>query len=107
MDGDDARKADHDVIAVGLPPLPPAAQMEMSARPAARSASCLAAVMTMRAPVAANGWPSATLEPFGLSFARSIEPSGASRPRRLRQYSADSQALRVQSTCAANASWIS
>ena len=47
------------------------------ARPEPRSASCLASVATMRAPVAANGWPSATLEPLGLIFARSIEPSGA------------------------------
>ena len=35
----------------------------------------------MRAPVAANGWPKARLEPLTLSLARSIEPSGSSRPR--------------------------
>ena len=34
----------------------------------------------MRAPVAANGWPKARLEPLTLSLARSMEPSGSSRP---------------------------
>ena len=61
----------------------------------------------MRVPVAANGWPMATLEPFTLSFARSMLPSGRSRPSRSLQYSGDSQALSVHSTCAAKASWIS
>ena len=44
-----------------------------------------AAVATTRAPVAANGCPVASDEPFGLIFAGSIAPSGASRPRRVRQ----------------------
>ena len=35
----------------------------------------------MRPPVAANGWPAASEEPLTLSLARSIEPSGSSRPR--------------------------
>jgi hypothetical protein len=42
-----------------------------------------------------------------VSLLRSIAPNGASRLRRSRQYSADSQAASVQSTCAAKASWIS
>ena len=37
------------------------------------------------APVAANGWPMARLEPTTLSLARSIAPSGAASPRRSRQ----------------------
>ena len=60
-------------------PKPPAVQIEMSPRPAPRSSSSRASVPTMRVPVAANGWPSATLLPTGLSLLRSMLPS-ASRP---------------------------
>src|SRR3954468_22607303 len=70
---------------IAVTPIPPAAQIEISARPDPRAASCFAAVVTMRAPVAANGWPSATLDPLGLSLARSIEPSASLLPSRLRQ----------------------
>ena len=55
--------------------MPPAVQIEISPRPAPRCCNCLASVPTMRVPVAANGWPSATLPPRGLSLARSIAPS--------------------------------
>ena len=34
----------------------------------------------MRAPVAANGWPTASEEPLTLILARSMAPSGASLP---------------------------
>ena len=71
------------------------------------SASCFASDATIRVPVAANGCPMATLEPFTLSLARSMLPSGWSSPSFSLQYSGDSQALSVHSTCAANASWIS
>jgi hypothetical protein len=67
----------------------------------------LAAVATIRAPVAANGWPVASDEPATFSLDRSIDPSGASRPRRSRQNSASSHAARVLRTVEANASWIS
>ena len=56
------------------------------------------------APVAAKGWPKAMLEPLTLSFDRSIAPSARSRPSRVRQYSSDSHAFSVASTCAAKAS---
>src|SRR5690606_18314820 len=70
---------------IATTPMPPAVQIETRARPPPRSFSCLAAVATMRAPVAAKGWPAASEEPTGLIFAGSMRPSGASRPRRLRQ----------------------
>jgi len=49
---------------------------EISARPEPFSFSSFAAVATMRAPVAANGWPIASDEPTTLSLLRSIAPSG-------------------------------
>ena len=61
----------------------------------------------MRPPVAANGWAAASEPPLTLSFSRSIEPSGFSRPSFSLQKSASSQACSVHSTCAAKASWIS
>ena len=57
--------------------------------------------------VAAKGWPAARLPPLTLSLLRSIEPRGLSRPRRSLQNFGSSHALRVHSTCAAKASWIS
>src|SRR6185436_12067217 len=92
---------------MAVTPMPPAVQTEISPRPDPRVASSLASVPTIRAPVAANGWPTATEPPLTLSLARSIEPSGAASPSRSRQNLSDSQALSVQSTCAAKASWIS
>ena len=78
---------------------------EPPSRPSARAA--WRARCTIRPPVAANGWPAASEEPLTLSLARSIEPSGASRPSRSLQKIGSSQALSVASTCEANASWIS
>src|SRR6266550_6427987 len=88
-------------------PIPPAVQIEISPRPEPRSASCFASPATMRAPVAPNGWPTATLPPFGFILPRLIAPKGCARLSRVRQYCSDSQAFSVQSTCAAKASWIS
>lgn len=48
-----ARPAQRSTIATT--PMPPAVQIDTSARPPPRSASCLAAVAITRAPVAANG----------------------------------------------------
>ena len=87
--------------------MPPAVQIEIRARPEPFSFSSLAAVATMRAPVAANGWPSASELPTTLSLLRSMLPNALSAPSLVRQNSSSSQALSVQSTCAANASWIS
>jgi hypothetical protein len=92
---------------IAVTPMPPAVHTEMSPRPDPRSSRSLASVATMRAPVAANGWPTATLLPLTLSFARSIAPSGRSSPSRSRQNFSYSQAFSVHSTCAAKASWIS
>ena len=88
-------------------PMPPAVHTEISARPLPFSLSSLAAVATMRAPVAAKGWPTASELPTTLSFSRSMLPSGASRPSFSLQKVGSSQAFRVHSTWAAKASWIS
>lgn len=61
---------------MAVTPMPPAVQMEMSPRPLPFCTSNFASVATMRAPVAANGCPIATLPPLMLSLARSIGPSG-------------------------------
>ena len=81
--------------------------MLITPRPSPRSCSALARPATIRPPVAANGWPAASEPPLTLSLARSIEPSGSSRPSRSVQKTGSSQAFSVQSTCAAKASWIS
>src|SRR6476619_8574262 len=51
---------------IATTPMPPAVQIDTRQRPPPRCASSLAAVATMRAPVAANGWPVASDETFGL-----------------------------------------
>ena len=81
--------------------------MLITPRPEPASLSCLASAATIRPPVAANGWPAASEPPLTFSFSRSTGPSGASRPSRSEQNTGSSQAASVQSTCAANASWIS
>jgi hypothetical protein len=79
--------------------------MEISPRlPGPASCSSFARVATIRPPVAANGCPAASDEPLTFSFARSIGPRGASRPRVSLQYAGSSHALRVASTVEANAS---
>jgi MFS family permease len=70
---------------IATTPMPPAVQIDTRHRPPPRCFNSFAAVATMRAPVAANGCPAASDEPFGLIFAGSMRPIGASRPRRLRQ----------------------
>ena len=50
----------------------------------------------MRPPVAANGWPAASEPPLTLSLARSIEPSGSSRPSRSCEKTGSSQAASVR-----------
>ncbi len=81
--------------------------MLITPRPLPSSCSCLARPATIRPPVAANGWAAASEPPLTLSFARSIEPSGLSRPSFSLQKAGSSQAFSVQSTWAAKASWIS
>ena len=77
-------------------PWPPAAQMEIRPRlPGPASCSILASWATIRPPVAANGCPAASDEPLTLSFDRSIEPSGASRPSLPLQNAGSSQAFSV------------
>jgi AcrR family transcriptional regulator len=92
---------------IAVTPWPPAAQIEITPRPEPFSSSSLASVATIRPPVAANGCPAASDDPATFSFSRSIDPSGASSPSRSLQKIGSSHALRVASTCAANASWIS
>src|SRR5579864_2964453 len=93
---------------IAVTPMPPAVQTEIRPRLAEESpARSLARVARMRVPVAAKGWPSATLPPFTVSLLRSTAPSGPSSLSTSRQYSGVSHALSVHSTCAAKASWIS
>ena len=93
---------------MAVTPCPPAAQIEINPRTGSDvwaffSASCLANWATILAPVAANGWPSASELPTTLSLLRSMLPSGASRPSFVLQNSADSHAFSVHSTCAGSA----
>ena len=82
--------------------------MEMSPRlPGPFSWSIFARVATMRPPVAAKGWPAASEEPLTLSRDRSMAPRGFSRPSRSVQNASSSQALSVDRTVEAKASWIS
>ena len=99
--------AGHQRSRIATTPMPPAVQIDTRQRPPPRCCSSLAAVATMRAPVAANGCPVASDEPLMLIFAGSMRPSGASSPSRVLQYSSLSHARSVHSTCAAKASWIS
>src|SRR5205085_3477299 len=61
---------------IAATPWPPAAQIEINPRPEPFSASSFASGATVRPPVAPNGWPAASEEPFTFSLSRSIEPSG-------------------------------
>ena len=81
--------------------------MQITPRPEPRSCSAFASEATIRPPVAANGCPAASEPPLTLSFARSIAPSGSSRPSFSRANTGSRHAFSVASTCAANASWIS
>ncbi len=65
------------VRSMAVTPMPPAVQIETRPRPEPRCSSSLASVATIRAPVAANGCPTARLLPFTLRRARSI---GTERP---------------------------
>src|SRR6185312_12589798 len=110
----DGRRDAHDVAAAPTDssnatlPRPPSAQMLTIARaPASRAAISLTACDRMRAPVAPNGWPSATLPPLGLTRSGGNAPSVASTPARSRRNCGSSSALMWNATCAANASWIS
>src|SRR5437660_3238583 len=89
-------------------PKPPSAQMLTTARlPRGIAASSFTACERMRAPVAPNGWPSATEPPWGLSRSQGNAPNSASTRALSRRKLALSSAATLQSTCAANASWIS
>src|SRR5690606_6301317 len=76
-----------------LPPCHPAAPPATSPLPLPPLANSLAMLAKLRPPVAAKGCPAASDPPFTLRLLRSIAPSGASSPRRVRQYSSSSQAL--------------
>src|SRR5712691_12341701 len=89
-------------------PSPPSAQMLTTARlPLGIAASSFTAWESIRAPVAPNGWPSATEPPWGLSRSQGNLPRSASTPAFRRRKSRLSSAATLHSTCAANASWIS
>src|SRR5262249_22454616 len=88
-------------------PSPPAAQTEISAVFLPFSSNSRSAWWTMRAPVAANGWPSAMLPPRGLIFSSGISPTGVAPPRYSSANFFDPHACRFDSTCAEKASWIS
>src|SRR5260221_690075 len=89
---------------MAVTPMPPAVHTEISPRRARASlARSFASAARMRPPVAAKGWPRATLPPLTLILAGSMAPSGARRPSRSRQNSGDSQAFSVHSIGAAKA----
>lgn len=54
--------------------------LTMARLPLGRVASSLTAWLRMRAPVAANGWPSARLPPFGFTRSRGKRPKLCSTP---------------------------
>ena len=54
---------------IAVTPRPPAAQIEISPRPAPRSASIFASPATIRPPVAPNGWPAPSEPPWTFSLA--------------------------------------
>src|SRR5258706_408268 len=89
-------------------PSPPPAKMPTPARlPPGIEASSFTACERMRAPVAPNGWPSATEPPCGLSRSKGNLPGSKSTPTFSRRKLELSKAARLHSTCAENASWIS
>jgi len=71
------------------------------------AASSLIDWLRMRAPVAPNGWPMATLPPFGLKRSHGKRPRSRSSRTLSRRKSRLSRAATLHSTCAAKASWIS
>src|SRR5207249_9852646 len=71
----------HAASRMATTPWPPAAQMEIRPRPDPFCARSFARVATMRPPVAAKGWPTASDEPLTFSRARSIGPSGFDNPK--------------------------
>ena len=75
----------HAASRIAVTPMPPAVHTEIKPRPRPRCCKSFASAPTSRVPVAANGWPTATLPPFTLSFARSIDPIARSRPSLSRQ----------------------
>src|SRR5882672_5366166 len=89
-------------------PSPPSAQMLTTARlPLGIAASSFTACERMRAPVAPNGWPSATEPPCGLSRSSGNLPGSKSTPTLSRRKAALSKAATLHRTCAEKASWIS
>src|SRR6185312_8980971 len=87
-------------------PIPPCAQMETSPNCASRRRISWARVVTRRAPVAPNGWPIAIDPPITLVRSQSTSPTGPARPSRSAQAD-EPHACALESTWAANASWIS
>lgn len=92
-------------VSTAAAPSPPAAQMPSTAERLPVRASSLAIVVTMRAPVAPNGWPSARLPPWTLKRAGSMRPTARSLPSRSFANASLASAFSTLSTCAANASW--
>src|SRR3977135_1590828 len=89
-------------------PSPPSAQMLTTARlPPGIAASSFTACERIRAPVAPNGWPSATEPPGGLRRSKGNLPRSKSTPTFSRRKLALSKAARLHSTCPEKASWIS
>src|SRR5579859_1146789 len=88
-------------------PTPPAAHTETSPNCAERRSISLTSVVTHRAPVAPNGWPSAIDPPRRLIRLGSMQPTALERPSSSSAKAFESSFCSVESTCAANASCIS
>src|SRR5690606_19064586 len=87
-------------------PIPPWAQIEINPNSTSRRTISLASVVTIRAPVAANGCPSAIDPPETLVRSQSTSPTGAPNPSRS-AHAVEPHAWTFDNTCDANASWIS
>src|SRR5216684_8724452 len=76
-------------------PMPPCAQIDSRPNCTSRRTISFASVVTIRVPVAPNGWPRAMEPPITLMMSSLISQPLAAQP------------WRFESTCAANASWTS
>src|SRR5260221_48183 len=89
----------HSACSSATVPSPPSAQMLTTARlPPGIAASSFTACERMRAPVAPNGWPSATEPSWGLSRSSGNLPGSKSTPTLSRLKAALSMAATLHST---------
>mmetsp|Transcript_11168 Transcript_11168/g.29073 ORF Transcript_11168/g.29073 Transcript_11168/m.29073 type:complete len:206 (+) Transcript_11168:290-907(+) len=86
-------------------PIPPSAHAAMRAKRPSSRMRRLAAVVTRRAPVAPNGWPSESEPPCTLNLSIGTAPTLSMPPSRSLANASESSAVRLARTWAAKASW--